>query len=105
MVSLSFALRALWIIYILGILLDWISLLVDLTGGISGLLFGSPNAEDGDYIETSPILTGSIENGFVVTTSSCLYPLTLYNVFLRFFKMISNFRCLMSQTQLRNAFI
>lgn len=45
-------------------------MITDETGGISGLLFGSPNAEDGDYIETSPIATGSIENGSVVTTGS-----------------------------------
>jgi hypothetical protein len=52
------------------LIIDHSSLIIHQTGGISGLLFGSPNAEDGDYIETSPISTGSIENGSVVTTGS-----------------------------------
>lgn len=39
-------------------------------GGIAGLVYGSPNAEDGDYIETSPIANGSLENGNVVETKS-----------------------------------
>ena len=45
-------------------------LIVDffLLGGISGQIYGSPNAEDGDFIETSPIKDGPIENGYVVET-------------------------------------
>ena len=39
-------------------------------GGISGLIYGSVNAEDGDYIETSVIVYGTFENGNVVETSS-----------------------------------
>jgi hypothetical protein len=39
-------------------------------GGISGLIYGSVNAEDGDYIETSGIVYGTFENGNVVETSS-----------------------------------
>jgi hypothetical protein len=34
------------------------------------LIYGSPNAEDGDYVETSPIAQGLIESGYVVRTSS-----------------------------------
>ena len=41
-----------------------------LLGGISGLVYGSPNAADGDYVETSPIFQGSILSGCVVQTSS-----------------------------------
>ncbi len=39
-------------------------------GGISGRIYGSPNFEDGDFIETSPISNGKIENGSVVATKS-----------------------------------
>lgn len=39
-------------------------------GGISGQVFSSPAAEDGDYIETSPIAAGTVENGHVVVTFS-----------------------------------
>jgi hypothetical protein len=39
-------------------------------GGISGQVFGSPAAEDGDYIETSTIASGVVENGYVVVTIS-----------------------------------
>ena len=39
-------------------------------GGISGRIYGSPNFEDGDFIETSPISNGKIENGSVVGTKS-----------------------------------
>jgi hypothetical protein len=39
-------------------------------GGISGQVFGSPAAEDGDYIETSPIAAGMVDNGYVVVTIS-----------------------------------
>eukprot|EP00980_Cylindrotheca_fusiformis_P013543 scaffold3450_cov114-Cylindrotheca_fusiformis.AAC.48 len=39
-------------------------------GGISGLLFNSPKANDGDYIETSPIAKGPVKNSSVVTTKS-----------------------------------
>lgn len=39
-------------------------------GGISGLIYGSMNAQDGDYIETSTIAKGEIDNGHVVQTSS-----------------------------------
>lgn len=34
------------------------------------MVYGSPNADDGDYIETSAIATGTIESGNVVQTSS-----------------------------------
>ena len=33
-------------------------------------MFGSPAAGDGDYIETSPIVDGTIESGYVVMTNS-----------------------------------
>jgi hypothetical protein len=39
-------------------------------GGVSGTIFGSLNADDGDYIETSSIAEGIIENGYVVQTAS-----------------------------------
>lgn len=39
-------------------------------GGISGRIYGSPNFEDGDFVETSPISNGKIENGSVVSTKS-----------------------------------
>lgn len=39
-------------------------------GGIAGLIYGSMNAQDGDYIETSKIATGEIKNGNVVHTAS-----------------------------------
>ena len=39
-------------------------------GGILGLIYGSPNADDGDYIETSPIVDGAIDNCSVVSTQS-----------------------------------
>jgi len=39
-------------------------------GGVSGRIYGSPNFEDGDFIETSPISKGKIENGSVVATKS-----------------------------------
>lgn len=39
-------------------------------GGISGQIYGSLNANDGDYIETSPIAEGITENGYVVQTVS-----------------------------------
>eukprot|EP00536_Pseudo-nitzschia_multiseries_P003258 jgi/Psemu1/322938/estExt_fgenesh1_pg.C_480041 len=38
--------------------------------GIVGLIYGSPDADDGDYIETSPIVDGEIENYSVVYTQS-----------------------------------
>ena len=37
---------------------------------MSGRIFGSPSFEDGDFVETSPITKGKIENGAVVATSS-----------------------------------
>jgi hypothetical protein len=42
------------------------------TGGIAGLIFDSPNADDGDYIETSPIVSDAseIDSGYVVKTAS-----------------------------------
>lgn len=40
------------------------------TGGISGRIYGSINFEDGDFVETSPISSGNLENGSVVVTSS-----------------------------------
>jgi len=39
-------------------------------GGVSGRIYGSPNFEDGDFVETSPISQGKIENGSVVATKS-----------------------------------
>lgn len=39
-------------------------------GGIDGKIFGSSNFPDGCRVETSPIVTGDIENGSVVTTDS-----------------------------------
>jgi hypothetical protein len=39
-------------------------------GGISGLIYDSSNADDGDYIETSTIAKGQLENGHVVETWS-----------------------------------
>lgn len=49
-------------------------------GGIGGLVYGSPNAEDGDYVETSPIANGRLESGRVVeTTSGSLYFLSPTN--------------------------
>ena len=39
-------------------------------GGIIGLVYGSPYADDGDYVETSPIVDGAIENYSVVSTRS-----------------------------------
>ena len=41
-----------------------------LTGGVSGRIYGSPNFEDGDFIETSPISNGKLQNGSVVSTKS-----------------------------------
>ena len=39
-------------------------------GGIIGLIYNSPYANDGDYIETSPIVEGDIANDSVVATES-----------------------------------
>jgi hypothetical protein len=39
-------------------------------GGISGLIYSSPNFDDGDRVETSKITGGIVENGNVVTTES-----------------------------------
>lgn len=39
-------------------------------GGIIGLIYNSPYADDGDYIETSPIVEGDIDNFSVVCTES-----------------------------------
>lgn len=39
-------------------------------GGISGLVYGNANFDDGDRIETTKIVTGDIENGCVVETGS-----------------------------------
>jgi hypothetical protein len=39
-------------------------------GGISGRIYGSTNFVDGERIETSVIVTGTIENGYVVKTDS-----------------------------------
>jgi chemotaxis protein histidine kinase CheA len=40
------------------------------TGGVTGRIYGSPNFSDGDFVETSPITTGTLESGNVVQTSS-----------------------------------
>ena len=45
-------------------------LLFSTQGGISGQIFGSLDADDGDYVETSPIAEGVAENGYVVQTVS-----------------------------------
>lgn len=39
-------------------------------GGIIGLIYDSPYADDGDYVETSPIIEGAIDNFSVVSTLS-----------------------------------
>ena len=39
-------------------------------GGVAGIVHGSPTANDGDYIKTSPIDSGKCEQGSVVTTQS-----------------------------------
>lgn len=39
-------------------------------GGITGKIYGSPNFDDGERIETSPIVSGSVQNGSVVRTGS-----------------------------------
>lgn len=39
-------------------------------GGITGKIYGSPNFDDGEQIETSPIVSGSVQNGSVVRTGS-----------------------------------
>ena len=39
-------------------------------GGITGRIYGSPNFNDGDRIETSPIVSGPVDNGIVVRTGS-----------------------------------
>ncbi len=39
-------------------------------GGIAGFIYGSRNAEDGDYIETSPVSDAVIESGQVINTES-----------------------------------
>ena len=39
-------------------------------GSIIGLIYGSPYADDGDYVETSPIVQGEIDNFSVVSTLS-----------------------------------
>jgi len=39
-------------------------------GGVSGLIYGSTSFADGEFIETSPIAKGKIENGAVVSTKS-----------------------------------
>lgn len=39
-------------------------------GGITGIIYGSPNFDEGERVETSPIESGSIANGSVVKTGS-----------------------------------
>ena len=39
-------------------------------GGISGRIYGSTNFVDGERIETSVIVTGTVDNGYVVKTDS-----------------------------------
>ena len=46
------------------------SLIFTFPGGVSGRIYGSPSFEDGDFVETSPISQGNIENGSVVATKS-----------------------------------
>ena len=40
------------------------------SGGITGLIYGSPNFDDGERVETSPIVGGTVSNGNVVRTGS-----------------------------------
>jgi hypothetical protein len=40
------------------------------SGGISGRIYGSPNFKDGEFVETSKIVSDSIVNGAVVKTQS-----------------------------------
>jgi len=51
-------------------LADTIVLCFTPTGGITGLIYGSPNFDDGERIETSPIVGGSVANDSVVRTGS-----------------------------------
>jgi len=46
------------------------SLIFTFPGGVSGRIYGSSNFEDGDFVETSPISQGNVENGSVVATKS-----------------------------------
>lgn len=39
-------------------------------GGITGRIYGSPNFDDGEQVETSSIVSGSVQNGNVVRTGS-----------------------------------
>ena len=39
-------------------------------GGIGGVLYGSTTANDGDFVQTSPIESGKCEGGNIVTTHS-----------------------------------
>jgi hypothetical protein len=39
-------------------------------GGVSGRIYNSKNFDDGDFVETSPIMKGSLSDGSVVQTSS-----------------------------------
>lgn len=39
-------------------------------GGITGRIYGSPNFEEGDRVETTAIVNGNVENGNVVQTGS-----------------------------------
>jgi hypothetical protein len=39
-------------------------------GGITGFIYGSPNFDDGDRVETTAIATGDVANGGVVKTGS-----------------------------------
>jgi HD-GYP domain-containing protein (c-di-GMP phosphodiesterase class II) len=39
-------------------------------GGISGRIYGSTNFNDGERVETSVIVTGTVDNGYIVKTDS-----------------------------------
>lgn len=41
-----------------------------LKGSVTGKIFGSPNFDDGERVDTSPIASGSVDNGSIVTTGS-----------------------------------
>jgi hypothetical protein len=59
-------------VLLVGFLCDLSTFFLLLIGGIAGLVFGSQYADDGDYIETSPLATDAseIDSGYVVKTAS-----------------------------------
>jgi hypothetical protein len=59
-------------VLLVGFLCDLSTFFLLVTGGIAGLVFSSQYADDGDYIETSPIASDAseIDSGYVVKTTS-----------------------------------